>query len=69
MKGRQEYTVEKRQSLQKVVLGKLESYMSKDEIRTLSNTIHKNKLEMNQRSKHKARHNKTLRGKHRLNIL
>ena len=27
-----------------MVLGKLDSYMEKNEIRTLSNTIHKNKL-------------------------
>ena len=36
----------KRQPLQQVVLGKLDSYMSKDEIRTLPNTIHKNNLKM-----------------------
>ena len=36
----------KRQSLQKVVVGKLDSYMKKNEIRTFSNTIHKNKLKM-----------------------
>ena len=33
---RQEYTTEKRQSLQQVVLGKLDSYMQKNEIRTFS---------------------------------
>ena len=38
--------MEKRQSLQRVVLGKLDSYMLKNEIRTLLNTIHKNKLKM-----------------------
>ena len=32
--------------LQEVVLGKLDSYMEKNEIRTLPNTIHKNKLKM-----------------------
>ena len=41
---RQEYTKEKRQSLSK--LGKQDSYMSKNEIRTLSNIIYKNKLKM-----------------------
>ena len=35
----------KRQSLQ-VVLGKLDSYMQKNEIRTFSNTIYKNKPQM-----------------------
>ena len=29
-----------------MVLGKLDSYMEKNEIRTLPNTIHKNKLKM-----------------------
>ena len=36
--------MEKGQSFQQVVLGKLDSYMQKDEIRTIPNTIHKNKL-------------------------
>ena len=39
--------MEKRQSPQQVVLGKLDSYMQKDKIRTIPNTIHKNKLKMN----------------------
>ena len=43
---KQEYTMEKRQSLQEVVVGKLDSYMKKNEIRTSSNTIHKNKLKI-----------------------
>ena len=38
--------MEERQSLHKVVLGKLDSYMEKNEIRTLSDNIHKNKLKM-----------------------
>ena len=37
--------------------------------RIFSNSIHKNKLKMNQRPKCKARHYKTLREKHRQNIL
>jgi len=37
--------MEKRQSLQEVVVGKLDSYMKKNEIRTFSNTIHKNKID------------------------
>ena len=41
--------MEKRQSLQQVVLGKLDSYMKKKEIRTFSNIIHKNKLKMDKR--------------------
>ena len=42
----QVYTMEKRKPLQLVVLGKLDSYMWNNEIRTLPNTIHKNKLKM-----------------------
>ena len=41
----------------------------KNEIRTLSNTIHKNKLRTDLRPKCMTRHYKTLRGKHRPNIL
>ena len=41
---RQEYTMGKRQSLQYMVLGKLDSYMKKSKIRTFSNTTYKNKL-------------------------
>ena len=33
----------KRQSLQKVVLGKLDSYMQKNEIGTFAHTLHKKK--------------------------
>lgn len=42
----QEYTVVKRQSLQQTVLGKLDSYMRKNETGPLFHTIHKNKLKM-----------------------
>ena len=38
---RQEYKMEKRQSLQQVVLGKLDSCMEINEVRTLPQTIHK----------------------------
>ena len=50
-----------------MVLGKLDSYMQKNEIRTLPNTIHKDKLKMDWRSKCKTGKYKTLRGKHRQN--
>ena len=36
--------------------------MLKNEIRTLPNTTHKNKLKMAQRPNYKAKHHKTLRG-------
>ena len=41
----------------------------KNESRTLSNTIHKNKLKIDLRSKCKTRNNKTHRGEHRQNTL
>ena len=44
--SRQEYTMGQRQPLQKMVLGKLDSYMEKNEIGTLPNTMHKDKLKM-----------------------
>ena len=48
---RQEYIMEKRPSLQQMVLGKLDSYMQKNETRSLSYIIHKNKLKMDERPK------------------
>ena len=49
--------------------GKLDSYTEKNEIRTLPNTIHKNKLKMDSRPKCKTGHYKTLKGKHSKNTL
>ena len=46
---------------------KIEQLQVKNEIRTFSNTIYKNKLEMDRRPKCNARHYKTLKGKHRQN--
>ena len=43
-----------------MVLGELDSYMNKNEIRTFSNTIHKNKLKMDKRLTCKTRYYKTL---------
>ena len=43
---RQEYRTEKRQSLQQVVLGKLDSYMQKNHTGLFSHTLDKNKLKM-----------------------
>ena len=37
---------EEKQSLQQAVLGKLDSYVQKNEIGTFPNIIHKNKLKM-----------------------
>ena len=38
--------MEKRESLKKMVLGKLDSHMQINEVRTLPPTIHKKKLKM-----------------------
>ena len=46
-----------------MALGKLDSYVSKNETRTLCNTTHKNKLKMDYIFKYKARIYKVLRGK------
>ena len=48
-----------------MVLGKRVNHLLKNETRTLSNTIHKNKLKMDIRSKRKTRHYKTPGGEHR----
>ena len=42
LQRRQDYTMKQRQSLQEV-----DSYMEKDAVRTFSNTVYKNKLEVN----------------------
>ena len=62
---RQKYTMGKRQFLQYVVLGKLDSYRLVNENRKFCNTMHKNKLKMDQRPKYETRYYKNLRGKHR----
>ena len=49
--------------------GKLDSYTQKNQSRTFSNIIHKNKLKIDERSKCKTRHSETLRGKHRQNTV
>ena len=59
----------KRQSLQQPVLGKVDSYMIKNEIRKFANTINKNKLEIAYRSKCKNRYYETSKGNPRENIL
>uniref|UniRef100_A0A8D2BJC1 Uncharacterized protein n=1 Tax=Sus scrofa TaxID=9823 RepID=A0A8D2BJC1_PIG len=55
----------KRQSFQEVVPGKLDSCMQINETGTHSHTMHKNKLKMAYRLKHKTRHHKTPRREHR----
>ena len=46
-----------------MVLGKLDSDMSKNEIRTFSNIAHKNNFKMDWRPKCKTRYYETPRGK------
>ena len=46
LQRRQEYTMEKRQSLKQVVLGKLDSYMQINKIKTHPHTIYKSKFKM-----------------------
>jgi len=50
----------KNQSLQQMVLGKLDSNMQKTETRPLSYTIHKNKLKTDERPKCETRNHKIL---------
>ena len=44
--GCQEHTMGKGQFLQQMMLGKLDIHMQKNEIGSLSHTIHKNQLKM-----------------------
>ena len=46
--------MEKRRSLLKMALGKLDSNMQKNETRPLSYTIHKNKFKMDERPKYET---------------
>ena len=57
--------MEQKQPLQQMVLGDLDSYMQKDETRSTTYTIHKNKLKMDERLKYKSRYHKSPRGEHR----
>ena len=52
-----------------MVLGKLDGYMQKNETRTFSNTILKDKLNMDYRPKSKTVNHKIARGKPRQNTL
>ena len=47
-----------------MVLGKLDSYMEKNETRPISFTIHKDKLKMDERSKCETRFHQNPRGEH-----
>ena len=63
--SRKEYPMEKRQSCQQMVLGKLDSNMQKNELGPLPYTISKNKLKMDERPKRKIGNHKNPRGLNR----
>ena len=56
--------MEKRQSLQQIVLGKLDSYMQKNETGPFSYTRHKNKPKMDERPKCEIGNHENSRGEH-----
>ena len=57
--------MEKRQSLQQMVPGKLDSHMEKNETGSFSYTIHKDKLKMDERPKYEIGIHQNPRGEHR----
>ena len=62
---RKEYPMGKRQSLQQMLLGKLDSNMQKNEPGPLSYIIHKNKLKLDERPKCKIGNHQNPRGETR----
>ena len=56
--------MEQKQPLQQMVLGDLDSYIQKNETRSPTDTIHKNKLKIDNRLKYRSWHHKSPRGKH-----
>ena len=61
--------MEKRQSVQQMVLGKLDSNMHKNDSEPISYTIHKNKLKMDVRPKGKTGSHQNPRGENRKQTL
>ena len=57
--------MEQKWLLQQMVLGDLDCYMQKNETRSPTYTIHKNKLTVDKRLKYKLQHHKSPRGEHR----
>ena len=57
--------MEQKQPLQQMVLGDMDSYVQKNETRSPTHAIHKNKLEMDKRHKYKLGYHKSPRGKYR----
>ena len=54
LQRRQEHKMEQKQPLQKMVLGDLDSYVQKNEIRSPTYAIYKDILKMDRRLKHKS---------------
>ena len=63
--NRKEYPMEKRQTLQQMVLRELNSYMQKNETGSLSYTIHKNTFKMDERSQCETKNHQIPRGEER----
>ena len=61
--SRTEYSMEKK-SLQQMMLGKLDSYIQKNETQPFSYTIHKHKLEIDERPKCETGIPQNPRGEH-----
>ena len=54
-------------SIKQIVLGKLDIYMEKNEIRTFPHTVYKNKLKIDYNAKSKPGNHKSLIREHRQN--
>ena len=57
--------MEQKQSVHQMVLGDLDNHMQKNETRSPTYTIHKNKFKVDKRLKYMSQHHKSPRGKHR----
>ena len=66
---RQKYTMGKREFIQQVILGKLDSHMQVNEVRELLHIIHKNKLKLAQRLNYRTQYHQIPRREHRHSIL
>ena len=62
---KKEYPMEKRQSLQQMVLGELDNNIQKNETGPLSYTIHENKFKMDERPKCETGNHQNPRGVNR----
>ena len=63
--SRKDYPLGKGQSLQQMVLGKLDSHVQKNETRPFSYTRHKDELKMDERSTCETKIHQNPRGEHK----